>query len=176
MITAFRHHITTWLAVVVALIAPTGSIMPVLENTISPIITDSQIENVTRDGNRMCFDWRHSKRRAAPQLFFLFWASSPKHPDRSMLQAAVVGQGEPRPLRTRLARPAGTEMPIRLCFDLPKYIADDSLATVTGYVTYEGGARTWWRMSYTIGPATTQNPSLEGLEVPTAGMVLPPPP
>mgnify|MGYP001385428410 CR=1 FL=1 len=175
MISAFRHRVTTWLAVAVALIAPTASMMPVVENTISPIIIESSVDDFERIGDRMCFDWHHKKHRAAPQLFFLFWASSPNHPDRSMLQASVVGQGEPRPLRTRLARPAGTERPIRLCFDLPKYIADDAHATVTGYATYEGWIRTWWRMSYMIGPATTLNPKFANLEIPVVAAPVPPP-
>ena len=175
MITAFRHRITTWLAVAVALIAPTGSMMPVLENVLSPIISDSRIENVTRDGNRMCFDWRHSKRRAPPQLFFIFWASSPANPDRSLLAANVVTQDGEHPLRTSLSRRAGAALSVRLCFDLPAYVADDALATVTGYATYEGWIRTWWRMSYTVGPATTLNPKFANLEIPVVAAPVPPP-
>lgn len=175
MITARRYRITTWLAVAIALVAPTGQLMPVLENTFSPIIVDSRVENVARADAEMCFDWRHKKRRAAPQLFFLFWASSPTHQDRTMLQARVVGHGEPRPLRTGLSRPAGRETALRLCFDLPRYIADDATATITGYVTYEGWIRTWWRMSYTIGSVLTVSPALETLEIPVVPGHVPPP-
>ena len=74
MITALRHAVTTWCAVAIALAVPTGQVLPLVENILSPIIVDSRVDDVTRDGGRVCFDWHHAKRRAPPQLFFLFWA------------------------------------------------------------------------------------------------------
>lgn len=173
MITALRHSVTTWCAVAIALAVPTGRVLPLVENILSPIIVDSRVDDVTRDGGRVCFDWHHAKRRAPPQLFFLFWASSPSSPDRSLIAATVVGQGAPRPLRTSLARRAGKDLSVRLCFDLPAYVADDVAATITGYATYEGWGGRFWRMSYTIGPVTTAAPGMDSafpsVEAPSLG-------
>lgn len=149
------------------IIAATLALMPddwsVVENLVAPVITNSETTNVERLPDRICYDWRLTKRRSPRQLFFVFFATgaAPENSDRTMLDACVEDGGTCRPLRSGKTSPAGAPTSRRLCFILPDYLARDHAVTIDGFVVYQGDA--WWRMVYKIGPVTAE---LDGAQSP----------
>lgn len=132
-----------------------ASLGPIVEQALSPILTEIGVANLSRTHDEVCADVTVVKARAARAELIAWTLSGDQDADPAFLAAYVARTG--RVLRAEPPLPPGRST-ARLCWRLAAadWLRDDATLTLTGLVTFDGWA--YWRMPYRIGPATFARP------------------